>query len=127
MSVRLRVPAVEDPDFTADLTDGEPAELRLTGSADSAASAPLAELLTALHAELQAKRTRVIVVDMLALDAMSSVCFKQLLGWLSTLQELAPEDRYRIRIRSNPAILWQKHGLRALSCFDTTLIEIEAG
>ena len=55
MKIRLRVPAVDDPDFVADVAHGEVSVLRLVGSADSAAQAPLDSLLTSLHAELLAR------------------------------------------------------------------------
>jgi len=125
MKVRLRVPAVDDADFVADVAHGEVAVLRLVGSADNATTTPLGTLIAALHDELIERKTREIVVDMRGLDFVSSSCFKQLLGWLGRLQELAEADRYRIRFRVNPSIAWQKHSLHALSCFDTDLIAIE--
>ncbi|HEY5937109.1 MAG TPA: hypothetical protein VIU61_20805 [Kofleriaceae bacterium] len=126
MSVRLRVPDVDDPSFVADVSFTEGAVLRLTGSADSSVTLPLGKLLADLHEELSAKQVREVVVDMTAVDFMSSPCVKSFLTWIEKLQELAPEGRYRIRMRSNPAILWQKHGLQALSCFDTDLVKVES-
>jgi len=67
-----------------------------------------------------------IVVDMHALEFMAASCFTELVAWLTRLQELEPDDRYRIRFRSNPTILWQKRSLRALSCFDTDIVTIES-
>ncbi len=125
MTVRLRVPDVDDPSFVADVSFVEGAVLRLTGSADSSVTAPLDGLLAELHEEVLGKHLREVVVDMTAVDFMSSPCFKGFLTWIERLQELAPEVRYRIRMRSNPSILWQKHGLQALSCFDTELVKIE--
>ena len=126
VSVRLRVPDVDDPSFVADVSFTEGAVLRLVGSADSSVTAPLGRLLSELHEELSAKKVREVVVDMTAVDFMSSACVKSFLIWIETLQELPPESRYRIRMRSNPAILWQKHGLQALSCFDTDLVKVES-
>jgi hypothetical protein len=126
MTVRLRVPAVEDPDFTADVAHGVVAVLRLVGSADNATTEPLGKLLGTVHDELIERKTREIVVDMRGLDLMNASCFKQLFGWLVRLQELPEPDRYRIRFRVNPAIAWQKSSLHTLSCFDTDLIAIES-
>lgn len=125
MKVRLRVPAVDDPDFVADVAHGEVAVLRLHGSADSAATDPLGELLTTLHGELIERKTREIVVDLRGLDRMVPSCFRQLLTWLGRVQSLETADRYRIRFRVNPTIGWQQHSLSALSYFDTELIAIE--
>jgi anti-anti-sigma regulatory factor len=125
MKIRLRVPAVDDPDFVADVAHGEVSVLRLVGSADTAATAPLGALLETLHHELLDTRTREIVVDMRGLDFMCAPCFKQLVAWLARLQDLPVPARYRIRFRVNQTIAWQKHSLHALSCFDTDLIAIE--
>ena len=114
MKVRLRVPAVDDPDFVADFDHGEVAVLRFVGSADNNATAPLASLLSTLHDELRERNTREIVVDLRGLDFMSAPCFSQLVTWLTRLQELAAHQRYRIRFRLNASINWQSHSLAAL-------------
>jgi hypothetical protein len=126
MQTRLRVPAVADPDFVADVAHGEVAVLRLVGSADGAASSPLESLLVALHGELLERKTREIVVDLRGLDRMNAACFKQLVVWLERLQSLPAGERYRIRFRVNSTIGWQQHSLHTLSCFDTDLITIES-
>lgn len=126
MGIRLRVPDVDDPDFVADVNHGATAaELVLVGSADSAATSGFASLLAALHDELIAKHTREILVDMHAVDVMNAGCFKELVAWVGRLQDLAPAERYTIRLKHNPQILWQKHGLQALTCFDTDFILLE--
>jgi hypothetical protein len=126
VKVRLRVPAVDDPDFVADVAHGEVAVLRLVGSADTAATEPLGKLLQAFHGELVERKTREVVVDLRGLDRMIAACFRELLAWIGTVQPLASVERYRIRFRVNPAIAWQQHSLSALSCFDTDLIAIES-
>ena len=125
MTVRLRVPAIADPDFLADVAYGEITELRLSGTAETAATQPLGELIASIHHELRERHVNEIVVDMHSLEFMAASCFTELVAWLTRLQELAPDDRYRIRFRSNPTILWQKRSLRALSCFDTDIVTIE--
>ncbi|MBX3158291.1 MAG: hypothetical protein KF773_20145 [Deltaproteobacteria bacterium] len=125
MGLRLRVPDVDDPDFVADVAYHEGPELRLVGSADSAALAGFQKLLDKLHEELTARGAREVVVDLQAADFLCAPCFKELVTWVQRLQDLPVEQRYRIRMRSNPSIAWQTHGLLALSCFDTEIITIE--
>jgi hypothetical protein len=126
MTVRLRVPAIDDPYFTADVAYGENAELRLVGTADTTATQPLGDLIATLHTELRDRKVAEVVVDVRGLEIMGAACFTELVAWLSRLQELAPDDRYRIRFRSNPAIGWQRRSLAALSCFDTDIVTIES-
>jgi hypothetical protein len=127
---RLRVPAVDDPDFLVDVTHGEVSELRLVGSADGAATVPLGALLETVHRELivrLAGRTRrEVIVDLQALEAMAAPCFMQLMRWLARVQGLARAERYTLRFRVNPAISWQEHSLRSLACFDTDLVRLDS-
>ena len=126
MTVRLRVPAVDDPDFLAEVSYADGAELRLVGSANAGATEALAELLSALHAELRERETPAIVVDLHAMELMAAPCFNEIVAWITRLQELAPHERYQILVRSNPQILWQQHTLDALACFDTRIVRIES-
>ena len=127
MSVVLRVPDVEDPDFVAsvDLGHDRPPTLELVGSADTAATRELAGLLQRLHAQLVKLRVTEIVVDMRELDHMAAGCVRELLAWFAALESTPVGDRYKIRLRSNAAIAWQRHTLPALSCFDTALVVVE--
>jgi hypothetical protein len=126
MSVRLRIPAVDDPDFLAEVSYADGAELRLVGSANAGATAALAELLIALHIELRERETRAVVVDLHAMELMAAPCFNELVAWIERLSELGPDERYQILVRSNPQILWQQHTLDALACFDTRIVRVES-
>ncbi len=119
MKVRLRVPAVDDPDFLIEMSHGEIAVVRLTGSADTATADQLAELIDTLHQELVDRATPELVVDLRPLDHMSASCLKALMRWFA-----AADQRYRVRVRINSALGWQ-HSLNALACFDTNTISIE--
>ena len=122
MSVRLRVPAVDDPDFVADY-DERARILRLVGSADNATAGGLAMLFADLHDELLAKKAKLITVDMRDLDLMGTGCVRELINWFKHLEGIV--GRYTIKLRSNPAISWQRTTLPALACFDTTLVQVE--
>ena len=123
--MRLRVPDVDDPSFVAEVALRPAPVLTLHGSADSTVTAPLGVLLGELHGELLACEATEVVVDMVGVDFMIASCVTGFLTWIETLQELPPAQRYRIRMRTNASISWQKHGLAALSCFDTELVKIE--
>lgn len=122
MTVRLRVPAVDDPQFVADWDD-RARVLKLIGSADNATAAGLARLFDDLHVDLLGKQATQVTVDMRDLDFLGTACIKELLGWIEKLEDLA--ERYTIKLRSNPTIAWQRTTLPALSCFDTALLTVE--
>jgi hypothetical protein len=126
MVVLLRVPEVDDPDFVAELSHAEGHLLRLVGSADKTTTEAIGAMLARVHAELCRRAARSVVVDLHGVDAMSARAFRQLLAWVESVQVLAPAERYRIRLRGNPALAWQQHGLAALACFDTDVVAIEA-
>lgn len=79
------------------------------------------------HAELRSRGQRVVVVDMVTLDAMAAACISELLAWLSHshVQDLDADARYQIRFRLNRSVTWQAGAVRTLACFDTELVTIE--
>ena len=122
MTVRLRVPAVDDPQFVADWDD-RARVLKLVGSADNSTAAGLARLFDDLHVDLLGKQASQVIVDMRDLDFLGTACVKELVSWLEKLEDLP--ERYTIKLRSNPTIAWQRTTLPALSCFDTALVTVE--
>lgn len=125
----MRVPEVADPDFVAEVAfaPGGPAgevALVLTGSADHSCKLPLRGLLDQLHAELSAHGHARVVVDMRALDAMAAPCVTELLAWLYRVQDLETHARYRIAFHINRSIAWQAGAVKALACFDTSLVTV---
>jgi len=122
MTVRLRVPAVDDPQFVADY-DERARVLKLIGSADNATATALGRLFDDVHMELSDKHATQIVVDMRDLDFLGTACAKELVAWFEKLESAA--DRYAIKLRTNPSIAWQRTTLPALACFDPTLVTVE--
>jgi hypothetical protein len=127
MAVRLRVPEVDDPDLVADVSyaDGAEAVVKLRGSADKSSTEPLAKLFATVHDELCRRDARVVVVDLTEVDFMAAPCFRQLLAWVTRVQDMERARRYKLRLRGNKSLPWQTHSLTALSCFDTELVTVE--
>lgn len=123
--MRLRVPAIDDPDFVADLSFIDGAVLRLAGSADPSAARGLGDLLRQLDRELRARHARMVVVDLQLVDVMAAACCRELLAWIMRQRERPAAERYKVRLRGNPRIGWQPNGLGALACFDTELVSVE--
>ena len=118
--------SVEGRDFsaTAALT-GATLSLKLTGNADMNAKESLDALLPRVHEESMRSSAAEVVVDFRELEFMDSSCFKSFVTWISEVQELAEEKRYRIRLLSRPEMHWQRRSLHALRCFAVDLITIE--
>lgn len=116
---------IRDPDFTAEIAESDPPRLRLSGSADISTKRPLEALIERLHGRLEASGNREVRVDVRELEFMSAASFTAFVGWLSLVQDLPPERRYRIQFQSNPHIRWQRRSLGALSCFATDVVAID--
>lgn len=125
MAVLLRVPEVDDPDFIAEMSYAEGAVLRLSGSADKSSTDAIATMFGALHEELCRRGARTVVIDMTNVDFMAAPCFRQLLAWVTKVQEMDLAQRYKLRLRGNKSLPWQTHSLAALSCFDTDVVSVE--
>jgi hypothetical protein len=104
-----------------------PVELcaRLTGAAELPSVQAMARIVQALHGEAQARTAASVMMDLTQLELMSSSCFKSLVTWVNDVCELDPKNRYLIRFRSNPAILWQRRSLHVLKTMATDVISID--
>ena len=100
--------------------------VRLSGTADLRVTETVEKLLTSVHQQATAGHVSQVKVDLRSLEFMNSSCFKSFVTWISQVQEMAEGAQYRILFFSNPAILWQRRSLNALSCFAAHLITIDS-
>ena len=122
----IDVPVIQTDELLSEATYAPPAvNVRLVGSAESVAMAPLGHLLGKLHGEAVRLEVRTVTIDMRELEFMNSSCFKAFVSWLGELQDLDPGHQYRIRFLSDEQKHWQRRSLGALSCFAVDLIDIE--
>jgi hypothetical protein len=56
---------------------------------------------------------------------MNSSCLKTFVWWISTIQDLAPGDHYRITFLSSPSMYWQRRSLNALACLAADLVSVQ--
>ena len=96
----------------------------LKGNADYAALDALEMLLTRAHSEATRLGANEMVIDLRQLEFMNSSCFKCFLSWITDIQELAPDQQYRVKFVSNPKLHWQKRSLHSLRCFAVELITV---
>ena len=100
--------------------------VRFSGTADLEAKADLEVFVKGLHAEAVRLGATRVIVDFRELEFMNSSSFKIFVAWLASVQELPPDKQYKIKLRSNPNLHWQRRSLAALSCFAAELVTIEA-
>lgn len=99
--------------------------IRIAGTADLAARAELEDYMRRLHDEAVRVKATAVVVDLRELEFMNSSCLKVFVVWLAQLRDMESSAQYKVRIQSNPALLWQRRSLAALSCFAVDLVTIE--
>jgi hypothetical protein len=99
--------------------------VRLLGAADMETRTVLEAFLAKLHADALAGGTAQVIVDFRGLRFLSSSCLKALVGWITTLQALPDQHRYRVVLVSGPEARWQRHTLRALWALATDIVTIQ--
>jgi len=99
--------------------------LFLVGTADSRSSTDLDAFLADIHTRLQAMSAAEVVIDFRELEFMNSSCFKAFVTWISAVQDLPEAARYKLRLRSNAKMHWQRRSLGALSSFGTETVRLE--
>jgi hypothetical protein len=125
--------AMQAANFEARVEFAGVPSLRLSGTADAPACAPLEQTLERLHGELVALGSQRCDLDLTALEFMTATSFKVLATWIGRIQELAPDKRYRVHIRSNRDHAWQARSLRtlrmlqALASFAVELVVFDDG
>ena len=122
----IDVPVIETEELHSEATYVAPGvNVRLVGSAESSAMAPLGDLLGRLHGEAVRLAVREVTIDMRDLEFMNSSCFKAFVSWVGHVEELALERQYQIRFLSDEKKHWQARSLGALMCFATHIIRVE--
>ena len=122
-----RVEPIRDADFTSIATfTGAVLRVEMSGNADLRAQERLGRFLRAMDAEALRLGIGEVVIDLRELQFMNSSCFKELISWITDMQERAEAQQYRINFASNPALHWQKRSLRALTCFADGLVSVSS-
>jgi anti-anti-sigma factor len=122
----LELPEIETHTMTATAKlETTTIAVRLAGTADTEIRPNLDQFVQKLHAEAVRIGVANVTVDLRELEFMNSSCLKVFVTWLAKLRDLEASKQYRIQIRSNPQLLWQRRSLAALSCFAADLVTIE--
>ena len=121
-----RLSSIVDPDFAAEAAvDGHDIVVQLSGSADTSVKNRLRQFLGGIHAEALLRRVHAVHVDFQEVAFINSSCLKDFFSWILELQDTAPDQQYRIHIRSNERRAWQHRSLRTLASFGEELVVME--
>jgi hypothetical protein len=90
-------------------------EVVFTGTADLRVQAALGDFLNALHAEATRLGASVVGVDVRGLEFMSSACFRQIISWVSKVEDAGRP--YRISVLASLDRQWQRRSMHALSSY----------
>lgn len=105
---------------------GDTVEVTWQGECDLDAVGALETFFDELHsAATSTSPPRDVVFDLQAVEFMSSSCLSKVVSWLARIRDLEAGARYKVRIRSNPKIPWQKRSLRAVQFFAPELVTLE--
>jgi hypothetical protein len=96
----------------------------LVGTADVRVVKEMDQFVAELHEAALAEGLSKLDIDLRHLEFMSSSCFKSLVSWLARMQDLGKEQRYEIHFLCDPKLMWQRRGLRALTCFVEGLVSV---
>jgi hypothetical protein len=98
-----------------------------SGECDLAAVNELEGFFDAVHkAAIDASPPRDVRLDLYEVSFMNSSCLSKLVAWLAKVRDADASSRYKVRIRSNPEIPWQKRSLRAVQFFAPELVTVSA-
>ena len=118
---------MKENDFSAEASaSGRSLQVTLSGTADLTVRSQLDRFLRDVHDEAQRSRVEEVSGDVRQLEFMNSSCLKCFVWWIGTVQEQAPDGRYRIVFVSSPSVYWQRRSLNALACLANELITVQA-
>jgi hypothetical protein len=109
----LKITALTQEGFGIEPTLGQSRlRLKLIGTGDMAAVAPLRDCLTQVHQEVTRLGLEAVDIDIRALYLLNSSCLNALLGFFYNIQTAGPA--YPVQIVTDPRLSWQKRALSAL-------------
>lgn len=96
------------------------------GTADLETRADLEAIVEKLQEFAIREKPGSVVLDFRALEFMNSSSFKVFVTWFASIQDLPSDLQFKITLRSDPKVYWQRRSLAALGNFAADLVSIEA-
>jgi hypothetical protein len=119
--------AIDTKDLKASLVEKDDSILLVfSGSAETSSMSAIDELLQNAHNTALSRNMKEVTVGFRDLEFMNSSCIKVFVTWLTRIEGVSEDKRYRIRFLSDPNKSWQKRSLHALSCFAVGSITVDS-
>jgi hypothetical protein len=96
--------------------------VKLQGNADMSSHAPFRDFIAELHGETVRLGAPILELDLTELYFMNSSCLSILAGLINNVSSSPPSSQYRIVLRTNPHLRWQKRSVHALCMFANHLV-----
>lgn len=97
--------------------------VKLTGTGDGEAMAPLDRFLKLVHKDLVDDRRGAVAVDLTGLYFINSSCLKAFVSWIHKVK--TAERGYQIRLQMNPRLSWQRRSLEPLKRLAPKVVVLE--
>lgn len=104
---------------------GDTLTVALVGTADATTDGPFGAMIERVHETCRRAPVRAAVIDLQRLEFMNSSCIKRIITWVIAVGQIPGDRRYRIVLRSNPAVSWQRRSLNAIVQFGREHVTIE--
>jgi hypothetical protein len=97
----------------------------LSGNADMAVHDQVKTFLDSLDRAVRAAHAKEAVFELGELYFMNSSCLSLLLRFINGVVGLRASEQYKVRLRSNPNLRWQKKSLAALRAYAQEIVVVE--
>jgi hypothetical protein len=100
--------------------------LKIIGNGDMETPITLGGYLKKVHTEALRLRAHHVIIECDELYFLSSACVKCLVTWVDGIMKLEPADRYKVKLKANAHLPWQRRSFEALRRFAPSLVHIDS-
>jgi hypothetical protein len=100
--------------------------VKMKGNGDMETPTTLNGYLKKVHTEAVRLRAHSVMVECDELYFMSSACIKCFVAWVDGIMKLEPMDRYKVKLKTNANLPWQRRSFEALRRFAPALVHIDS-
>jgi hypothetical protein len=119
----LDLPTIEEQGLTLGPVGGVRGRVRFAGTGEAEGAAVLDRFLGLLHDQALAQELTEVTIELEELDFINSSCLKAMVAWIYKVD--TGGRPYKIRLRRDASMHWQKTSLATLQRLAPTIVIIE--